>query len=89
MTRKASVRWTGGASDGRGAMTTESGVLKQIRYSSGAPLGRTPGTNPAELIAAAHASGFSMALAKELGAAGFVPSHDESTAINCWTYNVA
>jgi osmotically inducible protein OsmC len=75
MMRKASVRWTGGASDGRGAMTTESGVLKQTRYSSGTPLRKARGTNPAELIAAAHASSFSIALANELGVAGFVPSH--------------
>ena len=75
MMRKASVLWTGGAGDGRGTMTTESGVLKQTRYSSGTPLRKSLGTNPAELIAAAHASSFSIALANELGVAGFVPSH--------------
>ena len=75
MTRKASVRWTGGSRDGSGAMTTESGALAQTLYSSSTTLKKRRGTNPAELIAAAHAGSFSMALANELGAAGFVPNH--------------
>jgi osmotically inducible protein OsmC len=56
-------------------MSTESGVLKQARYSSGTTFRKRGGTNPAELIAAAHAGSFSMALAKELSTAGFVPNH--------------
>ena len=66
MMRRALVRWTGGAKNGSGAMTTESGQLKQIQHSSGTPLKKFNGTNPAELIAAAHAGSFSMALANEL-----------------------
>jgi osmotically inducible protein OsmC len=80
MMRKASVRWTGGARDGSGAMTTESGMLKQTRYSSGTPFKKSNRTNPAELIAAAHAASFSMALANELGTAGFVPNHIATSA---------
>lgn len=75
MTRQASVRWSGGSEDGSGAMTTESGVLKETQYTSGTISKRRLGTNPAELIAAAHAGSFSMALADELGLAGFVPNH--------------
>lgn len=71
----ASARWTGGAIDGSGAITTESGTFKQTRYASGTLFKKSDGTNPAELIAAAHAGSFSMALAYELGAAGFVPNH--------------
>jgi osmotically inducible protein OsmC len=50
-------------------MTTESGVLSQARYAMSVPLRKTSGTNPAELIAAAHAGSFSMALSHELGLA--------------------
>ena len=75
MKRSASVRWTGGSTDGNGAMTTESGVLKLLRYSSSTTPKKRDATNPAELIAAAHAGSFSMALADELGVAGFVPNH--------------
>jgi len=50
-------------------MTTESGVLSQTRYAMSIPLRKTSGTNPAELIAAAHAGSFSMALSQELGLA--------------------
>lgn len=71
----ASARWTGGAIEGCGAVTTKSGALKKTRYGSSAASNKSGGTNPAELIAAAHAGSFSMALAHELGAAGFVPSH--------------
>jgi len=56
-------------------MTTESGVLQQTRYSSGTPFEKSGSTNPAELVAAAHAASFSMALAHELGKAGLVPIH--------------
>jgi len=80
MTRKASVRWIGGARDGSGAMTTESGMLKQTRYFSGIAFKNSNGTNPAELIAAAHAASFSMALANELGTAGFVPNRIATSA---------
>ena len=66
--RKALVRWKGGAKGGTRAVTTESGVLKQARFSLGTPLKNNgSGTDPAELIAAAHASSFSLALSNELG----------------------
>jgi len=65
--RKASVRWKGGARAGTRVLTTESGALKQIKFSSGIPLQNDFHTDPAELIAAAHASSFSLALSNELG----------------------
>jgi osmotically inducible protein OsmC len=66
--RRASVRWKGGAKGGTRSVTTESGVLKQAGFSLGTPLkGNGSGTDPAELIAAAHASSFSLALSDELG----------------------
>lgn len=75
MIRQASVRWTGETRDGSGTMSTESGALQQARFSSDIPSKKSSRTNPAELIAAAHAGSFSMALADELGTAGFVPDH--------------
>ncbi len=68
--RKASVRWKGGVNGGTRAMTTGSGVLTQAPYSLGIPSGENSGTNPAELIAAAHAGSFALALSNELGLAG-------------------
>jgi osmotically inducible protein OsmC len=65
--RKAFVRWKGGVKGGTRAVTTESGVLMQAAFSLGVPLQTDSNTNPAELIAAAHASSFSLALSKELG----------------------
>ncbi|HUA37086.1 MAG TPA: OsmC family peroxiredoxin [Candidatus Sulfopaludibacter sp.] len=68
--QKASVRWQGGSNGGTRAMTTESGVLKETGFSLGIPFTKNSGTNPAELIAAAHAASFSLALSNELGLAG-------------------
>lgn len=66
--RKASVHWKGGAKDCARTVTTESGVLKQAKFSLGTPHeSSASNTDPAELIAAAHASSFSLALANELG----------------------
>lgn len=65
--RKASVRWKGGSNGGTQLMSTESGVLNQARYAMCIPARKTSATNPAELIAAAHAGSFSMALSQELG----------------------
>lgn len=73
MIRKASVQWTDGFRGGSGSMTTDSGALNQAPYSAGARFKKPNGTTPAELIAAAHAGSFSMALANELKLAGFVP----------------
>jgi osmotically inducible protein OsmC len=64
--RKASVRWKGGAAGGTRAVTTASGVLKRARFSGGLPVKINSRTDPAELIAAAHAGSFSLALSKEL-----------------------
>lgn len=67
MKRKASAVWTGGLKDGKGALTSDSGVLKDTQYSFGTRFEDGVGTNPEELIAAAHAGCFSMALSKILG----------------------
>jgi len=67
--QKASVHWKGGVDGGTRSMTTESGMLKHVHYSLGIPFRENSGTNPAELIAAAHAGSFSLALSNELGPA--------------------
>jgi osmotically inducible protein OsmC len=69
--RKASVRWKSGAQGGTRALTTESGALKQANFSAGFPVKNGTHTDSAELIAAAHASSFSSALAHELGRTAF------------------
>ena len=73
MKRSASALWQGGLKDGKGTVSTESGVLKQSPYSFRTRFEGQPGTNPEELIAAAHAGCFSMALSAELGNAGMTP----------------
>ena len=78
--RKASVRWKGGAKGGTRAMTTESGVLKKAKFSLGIPLKNNSHTDPAELIAAAHASSFSWALSKELGLKAFAAGEIATSA---------
>ncbi len=80
MKRKASAVWQGGLKDGKGAISTESGVLKQTQYSFGTRFENGIGTNPEELIAAAHAGCFTMALSGELGKAGLTPDSLETTA---------
>jgi lipoyl-dependent peroxiredoxin len=70
MKRSASALWQGGLKDGKGTVSTESSVLKQTPYSFSTRFEGQPGTNPEELIAAAHAGCFSMALSAELGKAG-------------------
>jgi osmotically inducible protein OsmC len=64
--RKASVRWQGGSRGGKRIITTDSGVLKHAKFSLGFPLKHNSHTDPTELIAAAHASSFSLALSREL-----------------------
>lgn len=71
MIRKACVRWKGGSKGGSRAVTTESGALKRTRFSSGVPTVHHSDTDPAELLAAAHASSFSLALSHELGSRAF------------------
>lgn len=67
MKRKASAEWKGGLKDGKGTISTESGVLDSSQYSFGTRFESGKGTNPEELIAAAHAGCFSMALSMILG----------------------
>jgi osmotically inducible protein OsmC len=69
MQRKAGAAWKGGLKDGKGTVTTESGVLRATPYSFRTRFENEKGTNPEELIAAAHAGCFSMALSAELGKA--------------------
>jgi len=80
MNRKASAIWQGGLKDGKGAISTESGVLSQTQYSFGTRFENGKGTNPEELVAAAHAGCFSMALSAELGKAGITPASIETAA---------
>lgn len=80
MQRKASAVWQGGLKDGKGSLTTDSGVLKQSQYSFGTRFENGPGTNPEELLAAAHAGCFTMALSAQLGNAGMTATKLETTA---------
>jgi osmotically inducible protein OsmC len=70
MQRTASAHWQGGLKDGRGTVTTASGVLSQTQYSFATRFEDGAGTNPEELIAAAHAGCFSMALSAQLDGVG-------------------
>lgn len=69
MQRKASAVWKGGLKDGQGTVSSASGILSNTKYSFTTRFENAPGTNPEELIAAAHAACFSMALSGQLGAA--------------------
>ena len=69
--RKASARYQGLGRDGKGHITSQSGVLDNANYGFGTRFGDEKGTNPEELIAAAHASCFTMALSFQLAGAGF------------------
>src|SRR5262245_59783838 len=80
MKREASARWTGGLKDGRGVISAPSGVLKETPYSFSTRFEDAPGTNPEELIAAAHAACFSMALSGQLGGANLTPEKIATTA---------
>ena len=70
MKRSASAVWSGGLKDGKGTVSTESGVLSGVPYNFSMRFENAKGTNPEELIAAAHAACFSMALSMILGEAG-------------------
>jgi len=80
MIRKASAIWNGGGRDGAGKLTTASGVLSASPYGFKTRFENEPGTNPEELIAAAHAGCFSMALAFALQGAGFTPEEIRTEA---------
>jgi len=80
MERKASAAWSGGLKDGKGTISTTSGALKGVPYTFGMRFEDAPGTNPEELIAAAHAGCFSMALSGQLGNAGMTAQSIATTA---------
>ncbi|MEQ1921532.1 MAG: OsmC family protein [Pyrinomonadaceae bacterium] len=80
MLRKASAEWNGSIKDGSGKISTDSGVLSDTQYSFSTRFEDGIGTNPEELIAAAHAGCFSMALSGQLGAAGFTADNINTTA---------
>jgi len=78
--KKASAVWTGGIKDGGGTISTETGVLKEAPYGFKARFEGGPGTNPEELIGAAHAGCFSMAFSLMLTEAGMKPDRIETHA---------
>jgi osmotically inducible protein OsmC len=80
MQRKASAVWKGGLKDGKGSVSAASGVLSNTPYSFTTRFENTPGTNPEELIAAAHAACFSMALSAQLGGANLTPESIQTSA---------
>jgi lipoyl-dependent peroxiredoxin len=80
MKRKGSARWSGTLKEGKGTVSTGSGLLRDAQYSFGTRFEEGEGTNPEELIAAAHAGCFSMALSAQLTEAGSPPETIETTA---------
>jgi len=80
MKRNASAVWEGGLKEGNGTLSLESGVFSEQPYSFRTRFGDSPGTNPEELIAAAHAGCFSMALSGQLEKAGVKPERIATTA---------
>jgi osmotically inducible protein OsmC len=80
MQRTGSAHWAGGLKDGKGTVSTPSGVLKNSQYSFSTRFENGIGTNPEELIAAAHAGCFSMALSAELGKAGMMAESIDTIA---------
>lgn len=80
MKKTASAHWQGGIKDGKGTISTQSGVLSEQPYGFNTRFEDKPGTNPEELIGAAHAGCFSMALSKELGEAGMTADSIDTKA---------
>jgi osmotically inducible protein OsmC len=80
MKHNAQAEWRGGLKDGRGTISTDSGVLENTQYSFSTRFEDGKGTNPEELIAAAHAGCFSMALSGQLGNASLVAESIKTTA---------
>jgi osmotically inducible protein OsmC len=78
--RKGSAVWSGGLKDGKGAVSTQSGVLSQQQYGFNTRFEDGAGTNPEELLGAAHAGCFTMALSGQLGQAGMTAEKLETTA---------
>jgi osmotically inducible protein OsmC len=81
MKRKASAVWSGGLKEGSGSISTESGVLKDANYGFRSRFESGPGTNPEELLGAAHAGCYTMALALGLEQAGHIAGHIETKAV--------
>ena len=81
MKRKASARWQGSAKDGTGTLSAQSGTLRDTPYSFKGRFGDGKGTNPEELVAAAHAGCFTMALSFTLNNAGFTAEAIDSEAL--------
>jgi lipoyl-dependent peroxiredoxin len=79
MQRKASAVWQGDLKSGKGSISTESTTLKDAQYSFSTRFENGVGTNPEELLAAAHASCFTMALSAQLAGAGMVATKLETT----------
>jgi osmotically inducible protein OsmC len=80
MKRNASAVWKGGLKDGKGTISSDSGVLADTQYSFSTRFESGKGTNPEELIAAAHAGCFSMALSAQLGTMGLTPAEIRTSA---------
>ena len=80
MKRTATAVWNGSGKEGKGSLSTQSSALNKMQYSFKSRFEDGTGTNPEELIAAAHAGCFSMKLSFVLGAAGFTPESIETTA---------
>ena len=80
MERKANAVWKGGLKDGKGEFSAPSGVFSHVPYSFTTRFENAPGTNPEELIAAAHAACFSMALSAQLGAVNLTPESISTNA---------
>lgn len=80
MIRSANAVWKGNVKDGSGIFGVASGAIKDLKYSVKTRFENSPGSNPEELIAAAHASCFSMALAAQLGERGITPESIETTS---------
>ena len=81
MKRSASAHWSGGIMDGQGTISTDTGVLRESPYGFKSRFEDGPGTNPEELIAAAHAGCYSMALSLGLGNAGFTADRIDTRAV--------
>jgi len=80
MQSKASAVWQGGLKDGKGEVSAASGVLSHIPYTFATRFEGAKGTNPEELIAAAHAGCFAMAFSAQLGEAGITPKRIDASA---------
>ncbi len=80
MQRTANAVWTGGLKDGQGTFNVQSGAIKEQKYGFKTRFENEPGTNPEELIAAAHASCFSMAVSGQLGERGITPDSITTSA---------